>query len=63
MHDLAAPQASLPQEIEYMDPRPVAEQTMLVKGHDALSHCVAESRLMFGLEMSRKETARAKEFA
>lgn len=63
MHELADPQLSLPQEIEYLDARSVAKQTMLENGSDALSHCIAKERMTFGLESSRKGSARAKEFA
>ena len=63
MHGLSDPHASLPQEIEYMDSRSVAGQTLLVNGNDALSHCTSKGRMVFGLELSRKESARAKEFA
>lgn len=63
MHGLADPQAILPQEIEYMDPRSVTDQIRLEIGSDALSHCIAKGRMTFGLELSREESARAKEFA
>jgi len=36
---------------------------MLGNGNDALSHCIAKERMTFGLESSRKGSARAKEFA
>lgn len=36
---------------------------MLENGNDALSHCIAKGRKAFGLELSREESVRTKEFA
>ena len=42
-------QVSFPQDIEYMDPKSAAQQTMIQNGNDELSHFMLKTDSCLGL--------------